>query len=251
MALRRRTRRSEAAASPDTWPALSVLSEPRRREVYDFIAMQERPASRDDVVEGLGMTRSLAAFHLEKLVDAGLLETSFRRSPDRAPGPGAGRPSKLYAVSDRKLDLSLPPRRYDLAGRIMARAIAASAARRTESAAALAMRIAEEEGREVGAAHAASGRPSSSRTLAAAEDALAACGYEPTLDGSSVRLRNCPFHSLVEVAPRLVCELNESFVSGMLDGIGGDGTVEAELCGPVDGDCCVVVHTKARARRGD
>jgi predicted ArsR family transcriptional regulator len=249
MALRRRTRRSEAAAAPDTWPVLSVLSEPRRREVYDFVAMQEGPTSRDDGVAGLGMTRSLAAFHLEKLVDAGLLETSFRRSSDRPPGPGAGRPSKLYAVSKRSLDLSLPPRRYDLAGRIMARAIAASSARRTESAAVLARRIAEEEGRELGTAHSADGRASSARTLAAAEDALAACGYEPTLDGSTVRLRNCPFHSLVEVAPRLVCELNESFVSGMLTGIGGDGSVEAELCGPVDGDCCVVVRAKTRARR--
>lgn len=251
MAFRRKASRSEAGTSPNAWPALTVLTEPRRREVYDFIAMQAEPASRDDVVDALGMTRSLAAFHLEKLAEAGLLETSFSRRAERAGGPGAGRPNKLYTVSNRKLDISIPPRRYDVAGRIMARAIAASAARRAESAATIARRFAEEEGRGIGAAHAAGGRPSAKKTLAAAEEALAECGYEPTRDAQMVRLRNCPFHSLVEVAPRLVCELNESFVSGMLNGIGGDSSVEAELCGPIDGDCCVVVRSKSNSRSRD
>lgn len=225
---------------------MALLSEPRRREVYDYVAMQDEPVTRDDVSEGMPITRSLAAFHLDKLAEAGLLEVSFARSADRASGPGAGRPSKRYALSDREVDVSIPPRRYDFAGRIMARAIAASAGRRTQSAATIARRFAKEEGRGLGRDFAAPGRPSVKRTLSAVEEALATCGYEPVVDGQEVRLRNCPFHSLVEVAPRLVCELNECFVSGLLEGVGGDGSVEAELRGPVDGDCCVVVHGGGR-----
>jgi predicted ArsR family transcriptional regulator len=248
VALWRKTRRSEAGTSADAWSAVAVLAEPRRRDLYDFVAMQDAPVSRDEVAAGLDMTRSLAAFHLDKLAEAGLLEATFRRAADRTSGPGAGRPSKLYSVSAKKLDVSIPPRREDVVGRIMARAIAGSSARRGENVTTLAMRLAEQEGRTVGAAHPAPRRSSTKSTLAAAEETLATCGYEPTLDGQIVRLRNCPFHSIVEVAPRLVCELNESFVSGVLEGLGGQSTVEAELCGPVDGDCCVIVRPKSRGR---
>lgn len=242
----RKARRSEVATSAGAWSALAVLTEPRRRELYDFVAMQDRPVSRDDVADALDMTRSLAAFHLDKLADAGLLEATFQRPAGRVAGRGAGRPSKLYQVSGKQVDVSIPPRRDDVAGRIMARAIAASAARRGGDAASMAMRIAEQDGRAVGAAHAGTGRPSTKAALAAAEETLADCGYEPTRDGQIVRLRNCPFHALVEVAPRLVCELNECFISGVVEGLGGDNAVEAELCGPVDGDCCVIVRPKSR-----
>lgn len=248
MAFGRNARRSEAATSPDAWPTLAVLAEPRRRELYDFLASQPKPLSRDEVAEALNLTRSLAAFHLEKLAEAGLLQTTFERPAERASGPGAGRPSKLYQVSRKHVDVSIPPRRADVVGRIMARAIAASTARRSDPAAKIAMRIAQEEGRAVGAAHARPSRPSTKSTLAAAEETLSGCGYEPTLDGQIVRLRNCPFHAIVEVAPRLVCELNESFVSGVVEGLGADNTVEAELCGPIDGDCCVIVRPRTRGR---
>lgn len=246
MAFWRKARRSEAGTSADAWSTLAVLAEPRRRELYDFVAMHDVPVSRDDVAAGLDMTRSLAAFHLEKLAEAGLLEATFQRAADRTSGPGAGRPSKLYRVSGKQLDVSIPPRREDVVGRIMARAIAGASARRGENVTTLARRLAEQEGRTVGAAHPVPRRPSTKSTLVAAEETLAACGYEPTLDGQVVRLRNCPFHSIVEVAPRLVCELNESFVTGVIEGLGGDSTVEAELCGPIDGGCCVIVRPKSR-----
>lgn len=228
------------AVAPQAWAALAALSEPRRREVYDYVAAHDEPVTRDDVSVGLGMTRSLAAFHLDKLAGAGLLEVSFARPADREPGPGAGRPSKRYAVSDAEIDLSVPPRRYDIAGRIMARAI--SSTRRPQDPAATARRVAREDGRALGEQHAQPGRLSARKTLAAAEEVLAECGYAPALEGQAIRLRNCPFHSLVEVAPALVCELNESFIAGVLTGLGGDPSVTAELCDAREGDCCVVVH---------
>jgi hypothetical protein len=128
----------------------------------------------------------------------------------------------------------------------MARAIAASTAKGAPTATQIAKRLARDEGREVGKHYGDAGRPSSKKRLGAVEDALASCGYEPTVDGRTVKLRNCPFHSLVDAAPQLVCELNESFVSGVIDGLDASGVAEAELCGRIDGNCCVVV----RAERG-
>jgi predicted ArsR family transcriptional regulator len=241
MAVRRNSAVTPVGASGSAWPVIGVLSEPRRREVYDFVATRDAPVTRDQVSVGLSMTRSLAAFHLDKLADAGLLSTSFSRPADRVSGPGAGRPSKLYAVSDLELDVSIPPRRYDIAGRIMARAIAGFSGR-TNGAAAAALHIAREEGLGVGQQYTATGRPSRKRLLSTVKDALTRCGYEPKVNGTTVLLSNCPYHALVDVAPRFVCELNESFVGGVLTGLGGDGVVDAELCGPMDGNCCVRIR---------
>ena len=224
---------------------VAVLSEPRRRDVYDFVAAHDDPVTRDDVSEGLSITRSLAAFHLDKLADAGLLDISFGRPPGRAGGPGAGRPSKRYAVSAAQIDVSVPPRRNDIAGRILAKAVAVSSSRRSEPASDVAMTIARDEGRRFGEAHAAPGRTTAQRALSEVEETLATIGYQPTIEGSTVRLRNCPFHQLTEVAPRLVCDVNECFIDGVVTGLGSEDVVEAELCGPTDGDCCVVVRARS------
>jgi predicted ArsR family transcriptional regulator len=223
---------------------VSVLSEPRRREVYDFVAAHDDPVTRDDVAEGLTIARSLAAFHLDKLADADLLEVSFGRPPGRSGGPGAGRPSKRYVVSGTQIDVSVPRRRYDIAGRILAKAVALSSSRGSEPAREVAITVARDEGQKLGEVHAAPGRMTTQRALSDVEETLTTVGYQPAIEGSSVRLRNCPFHSLQEVAPRLVCEVNESFITGVVTGLGSQDVVEADLCGPTDGDCCVVVRAR-------
>lgn len=53
-----------------------------------------RGMSRAEAADAVGVARTLAAFHLGKLVDAGLLEVAHRRLTGRS-GPGAGRPAKV------------------------------------------------------------------------------------------------------------------------------------------------------------
>jgi predicted ArsR family transcriptional regulator len=221
-----------------------MLSESRRRDAYNFVVGQERPVSRDEVSAALAMTRSLAAFHLDKLAGAGLLSTSFQRPSDRVSGPGAGRPSKLYTASDLEIDVSIPPRRYDVLGRIMAKAISANNDS-SHGVAAGARRIARDEGFDIGRQHAAAGRTSKKKLVMAVAGTLARFGYEPRTQKSSVLLANCPYRALVDVAPRLICELNENFVSGVIAGLDADGVVTAELCGPIDNNCCVRIHPAA------
>src|SRR5438034_11496924 len=94
--------------------ALALLDDPKRRQLYDLVVASETPVGRDEAATALGISRELAAFHLDRLVAAGLLETEYRRLGDRR-GPGAGRPATLYRRSDHELSASFPPRRYDLA----------------------------------------------------------------------------------------------------------------------------------------
>src|SRR3954467_10787829 len=98
--------------------SLSLLRDPLRRSIYRYVSRAPEPASRDDVAGAVGASRSLVAFHLDKLVDSGLLRTSFRRLSGRR-GPGAGRPAKLYERSDQQLEVSLPAREYELAAHLL------------------------------------------------------------------------------------------------------------------------------------
>ena len=101
---------------------LGALADPVRRALYRFVADQPGAVSRDQAADGIDVPRHTAKFHLDRLVDEGLLVTEFRRLTGRS-GPGAGRPAKLYRRSRKEVAVSLPSRRYDLAGDVLADAV--------------------------------------------------------------------------------------------------------------------------------
>ena len=224
--------------------AIAALDDDLRRRMYVFIRAQGRPVSRDEAAEEVGISRKLAAFHLDKLVERGLLTAHYARLPGRG-GRGAGRSSKLYEPSDLEVDVSIPERRYDIVGEIMVAALTEDS---TESPRESARRIAYERGHAIGEEVKAELRlrpPGSERALAVAEETLADYGYEPyRVGGDTISLRNCPFHDLSRRAPELVCGLNREFIDGFLRGLGND-SVEAALV-PTPGECCVKLRAKER-----
>ncbi|MCK7622581.1 transcriptional regulator [Streptomyces sp. RS10V-4] len=176
---------------------LGVLGDPVRRSLYRHVAAAPEDVGRDAAAEAVGISRSLAAFHLDKLVEAGLLDVSFRRLSGRT-GPGAGRPSKVYRRAEGEHAVSVPPRSYDAAGRLLAEVVENAGLDRELQAAAKAAGAADRE--------------------AAAGDlieALRARGYQPFRDGDTLRLRNCPFHALVADFPALVCGMNLALLEGL------------------------------------
>ena len=219
------------------WERVHLLTEPTRRAVYDAVRAGREPMTRDEVAASTGISRRLAAFHLDLLAEGGLLSVDYARPAGRRGGPGAGRPSKRYAAEEVEVEVSLPPRRYDIAARVLARAVAEPG---EGSAHDRAVVIAQEEGQRLGGLHRPGGRMSADRTLETTAEVLTELGYEPTREGGCVRLRNCPFHAVVDVAPQLVCSLNDALIGGILDGIDGSDAVTAALDG-VPPDCCVTV----------
>ena len=214
-----------------------VFDDATRRRVYDAVVARKRPTSRDEVADDVGISRTLAAFHLDKLADRGLLDVSFARLSGRQ-GPGAGRPSKLYERSDLEIEASLPERRYDLAGQILASAIAETP--RAGSAQDAALRIARERGVAAGAERAGKKPRGARGTLVAACEVAAEMGYEPDASGDEVLLLNCPFHTVMATAPELVCAVNTALLDGIVEGVRGSGVV-AEF-EPGEGRCCVVLR---------
>jgi len=221
---------------------LASLGEPARRELYLYVASRAGDVSRDEAARAARISRSLAGFHLDRLVEEGLLEVSFRRLSGRS-GPGAGRPAKLYRRSDRQVEVTLPPRRYELAARILATAIDASDAPRTRKALVKTARgIGEQIGVEARAR--AGSRPGRKRLLAGMVDALTAQGYEPEAAGGDLRLRNCPFHALASEHKDLVCGMNLALIEGVVEGL--ELPAAKPVLAPVTGMCCVCVQLKEK-----
>ncbi|MFF5921129.1 helix-turn-helix transcriptional regulator [Streptomyces flavochromogenes] len=220
--------------------AIAMLQDPVRRRLYEYVVAQGREVGRNEAAEAAGVARTLAAHHLDKLTDVGLLESGSRRLTGRS-GPGAGRPAKVYTRARAERSVSLPARDYRTAAELLAEA-------------------AEQAGLDAGLCAAARRRGEELRGSAApcggleeAMKTLAARGYEPHLEapehaeraegtqgaaGTTLRMRNCPFHAVAERFPPLVCGMNLALLEGLL---GVDGAVRARMDAR-PGACCVVVE---------
>jgi predicted ArsR family transcriptional regulator len=212
--------------------AASTLADPVRRRVFDAVAAAAAPVGRDDVAEEVGIGRSLAAYHLDLLAEQGLLTISFARRNGRT-GRGAGRPAKLYERADVELSVQLPPRTDDLLAGLLAKAVE----REGSGAALAALRdVTREAGQELGTVL-------SGATRAKVMAELWARGYEPAEASGAIRLRNCPFHHLVDDHRELVCGLNEELLGAMVSAAGV--ALEARL-DPQPGYCCVVLQRRRK-----
>ncbi|MGW5649057.1 helix-turn-helix transcriptional regulator [Saccharopolyspora sp. NPDC003752] len=220
--------------------AIAVLADDLRRGMYEFIRRARRPIGRDEAAAAVGISRKLAAFHLDKLVDAGLLCARFE------PVGGirkVGRTPKVYEPTDAHIGVSIPPRRPDLLADILLDAVLSEGDQ--ETAIEAAMRTARERGHRLGTEERIRSRPGrlgAERALTRTEDVLARYGFEPDRETPTcVRLRNCPFHPLTARSPELVCGLNHAFLRGFLAGLEAR-SVEAML-EPRPGECCVALRS--------
>jgi predicted ArsR family transcriptional regulator len=230
----------------DPVEAVALLDEPNRRRLYELVTVTREPISRNEAARELGISRELAAFHLDRLLDAGLLEAEYRRLRGRT-GPGAGRPSKLYKRTQRDLAVSFPSRRYNVAAELLATAFDRLDA---PSGAEAVAGVARELGTHVGLQARRSGgpRPSRERLVIALLDLLRGAGYMPEVDDASgaVGLRNCPYHALAESHRVLTCGMNLAWADGVAHALGDSG-LRPEL-DPKPGYCCVVFQPAAGPR---
>jgi predicted ArsR family transcriptional regulator len=218
----------------DQVDALSALAEPARRALYLYVAGQPQPVGRDQAAVEVGLPRHTAKFHLDKLVDEGLLVAEYRRLSGRS-GPGAGRPAKLYRRSDRQLAVTVPQREYELVGRVLAAGVEDAARSGTPVVDAV-HRAAAAAGRQMCA------EAGEVRTLDDVAAVLARQGYEPRVQSGVLTLANCPFHALAADHTALVCGINLHLLAAALGALGHPAS--ARLA-PAPGRCCVVVTAEA------
>ncbi|MUN37669.1 helix-turn-helix transcriptional regulator [Actinomadura litoris] len=216
----------------DDIDTIALLQDAMRRRLYEYVAAQGREVARNEAAEAVGVGRTLAAFHLDKLAEAGLLEVASRRLTGRS-GPGAGRPAKVYRRAAAERGVSVPPRDYRTVAGLLAE---------VADAAGLDME-AQDAARRLG--RTLRGAGGSCGDLDAVREVLAARGYEPVVEGEGaeavLRMRNCPFHVVAERFPPLVCGMNLAMMEGLVEGSEGVGV----RMDPRPGWCCVAAdHSK-------
>lgn len=215
---------------------VNVLGEETRRRVYAFVRRAGGPVTRDEAAAGVGISRKLAAFHLDKLVDAGLLRAHYE--PPGGPRK-VGRQPKRYEPSGVTVQVSIPERRHEFLADMLMEAVLTETD--DEDAREAAVRVARDRGHGLGAAERRATRPGrlgAERGLTVCEHMLERYGFEPVrLAPTRLGLRNCPFHPLAARSPDLVCAMNHAFLAGYLDGLRVTG-LRAVLA-PRPGECCV------------
>ncbi|HKD96653.1 MAG TPA: helix-turn-helix domain-containing protein [Micromonosporaceae bacterium] len=214
----------EKTRQPDRWSAVAALGDRSRRALYGFVRTAGRPVTREDAAEATGISRGLAAFHLDKMVEAGLLTASYE-APAGQPR-GRGRTPKVYQPAGDDIAVTVPERRYELIAEILADAVADDPTRADDAA----RRQAHRHGRDLAAE-----LGPEAELLTTLDD----LGFSPECREGGVVLRNCPFHGLVARHTELVCGLNHAFLAGLVEGI--DAGVDACLQ-PHSGACCVQLH---------
>jgi predicted ArsR family transcriptional regulator len=216
--------------------AIAALDDELRWGMYEFIRAARRPVTRDEAAAAVGISRKLAAFHLDKLVDAGALRAHYEHADGAR---RVGRVPKVYEPTPADIRVSLPQRSHDMLAGILLDAVITEDS--GETARDAVRRVARDRGEQIGAAErqrARPGRLGAERALSMAGKLLAERGFEPDRESPGcLRLRNCPFHPLAATAPDLVCGLNHAFISGIMDGLEASG-VDAVL-DPRAGECCV------------
>lgn len=215
--------------------AVSALDDDVRRALYRCVRDASAPVTREDAAAAVGISRKLAAFHLDKLVAVGLLRADYLAGG----APRVGRAPKVYEPSGHDVAVAVPARRPELLAELLLETVLAAGT--SESLDGAARRVARGYGERLGAAERERLRPGrlgAERGLGLASAVCERYGYEPAhTSQDSVRLRNCPFHPLAGRAPELVCAMNCEFLAGMLAGLGAR-CVRARL-EPRAGECCV------------
>lgn len=221
--------------------AIAALADPTRHALYRHVVSRTESVGRREAADALRVPQHVARFHLDKLHDVGLLDVEYRRPPGRQ-GPGAGHPTKRYRRSAAQFSVSIPEDRYDLAGLIMAGALADALAGDLMVLTAL-ERAATEAGKSLGqgARRNIAGRQTRTRLFDAARDVLDGQGFESHREGHDVVLCNCPFRSLASQYPAVICEMNLAFVEGLL---AETNTAAVARLDPAAGRCCVRISTK-------
>lgn len=217
---------------------IAALREPARRALYEYVGRQPAAVSRDQAAEALGLARPLAAFHLDRLVEVGLLTADFRRLSGRT-GPGAGRPAKLYRRSRRRVALSLPYRDHALLAELLAAAMAEGGPEPDAAG------PAHETGRSLGsrARGRLRSRSSPGRLAECVASVLESLGFEPYhAPGGELRARNCPFDPVSRRFTPVVCGVGQGLVGGIIDGVGADHLDVTREDHP--DRCCVVVGSR-------
>jgi predicted ArsR family transcriptional regulator len=208
-----------APTDPPRLDVLKALGDNTRYAIYLELARSPLPLTTAEVADVLALHVNTVRPHLERMREVGLLQVA-------ADARGSvGRPQHRYSLSPDAPSLGLEPSPFPLLARVLLRASAAAGLDGEEVA---------EAGRDQGRADAevwvveAARAAESGRTVDCLDALLleqTRLGFDPELaegDGeATLAFAHCPFRSLAETHPDLVCNLHRGLVEGLVEAFPG------------------------------
>jgi predicted ArsR family transcriptional regulator len=229
-----------AELTPDEFAAAvtavtTAFGDPTRRGIYLFVRSHPDGVKAAEVAEQFALHPNVARHHLEKLAAGGYVGVELVRHES------AGRPSKRYRATEHDTHLAFPPRRDDLLGTLLARALERLT---TDEAHELAEEVGYEYGRAIAARmEPGEGHRSVKAALASVADALTAHGFAAHAEsqGKSLTLiaEHCPFGEAASKYPHVLCAVDTGMIKGMLQGLYGETQPIIEQSRPGGGEHCV------------
>jgi predicted ArsR family transcriptional regulator len=181
---------------------ISALQDPTRRRILLDFYVHQTEWTTAEVAEAVGVHRTVAHAHLERLVALGYLVSGQRRGT-------SGKPAKLYRLTGRQIELSYPVRRFARLAAELAQALRGV----SEGSDA-----ARQAGRRYGASLVT--KPADSPESALHQLAPLAADY--TFADGEIVARNCIFREACERAQDIVCEFHAGILEGALRQAGLD-----------------------------
>jgi predicted ArsR family transcriptional regulator len=191
-----------------------VFGDPTRRSVYRHLRLNAEPCTAAEVAEEFDIHRTVARAHLEKLCEVGLLEVGTRRRP------AGGRPAKTYVIGADRLEVMLPPRRYERLARLLLTLV--NTQLEPSVAAFAAMDVGRAYGADMAQEIAGDGVEPPIRLAAHAvanwmESAGYAMGVVDSEPGTLIiEIKNCVYRELSQEHPDVVCGFDQGTLCGML-----------------------------------
>ncbi|MDY0396681.1 helix-turn-helix transcriptional regulator [Virgibacillus halophilus] len=194
----------------------SVLSDPTRFNIYQYMIEKHQDTSVNDIANKFDIHPNVARMHLNKLEDIQLLVSYAKKN-----GKG-GRPSRLFRLSEKVIDLHFPHRDYKLLSAITLETLAGMGE--------IGKHALFETGRKYGYKLIANQYPfqddwTPEKKIKLLEEASCMLGmyasytYLPDKKMITFSISNCPFKELADMDHEIVCEMHHDFLRGMLEAL--------------------------------
>lgn len=183
-----------------------ALAQPTRARLFSRLEGLGRPAATEELAEELGLHPNGVRLHLERLLEAGLVERRQERL-------ARGRPRDTWAISPVAQPGGDPPTGYTALARWLVRSLAAGGARAEDL---------EATGRQIGL-DLVTEHPGEGDGEELLFGILTALGFQPEREPVdeerlTYRLRNCPYREAVQARQPLVCALHRGLTRGLVEG---------------------------------
>ncbi|MEE3953291.1 helix-turn-helix transcriptional regulator [Peribacillus frigoritolerans] len=198
----------------------NVLADPTRYYIYQHIVNNHGDVSVQEIADSFNIHPNVARLHLSKLEDIDMLTSNSRKT-----GKG-GRPSRLYRLSDKVIQLHFPYRNYQLLAKVAVQSMMTLGEQGKQALYETGKVFGEELiNQQLSLNSTSIDRLAFAEKVNMLKNAATIAGLSPEIQASeeenkiSFRIFNCPFKEVTEVEPGTICSMHNSFLKGMFEAL--------------------------------